>query len=120
MSTLLAIPAIFNYIDNKRDGGTDCRFTNQAQTKSPTEVLHPITGQSIGTVSYVRIGTRDECQSICCRLHRCKAPMKRTAQGLAVEGIKHWFRRGLEECLEGPEGKHWHNAMFYTCLTEYR
>ena len=88
--------------------------------KGARHVYHPFTDQILGTVSWVRPGERDEALSINCRLHGCRFPLKRTAQAMTPLGIKQLFRRGLEDCSEGKAGGPMHNAIFYTCLRDYK
>ena len=90
-------------------------------TKKPSQVYCALTGKSLGTVSWVRPGTADEACSIKCHLHgaACRIPMKRTGASMSPLGIKHFFRRGLEDCADGKPGAALHMAIFYTCLKDY-
>jgi hypothetical protein len=58
-------------------------------------VRHPGTNAIIGSITLVRPGQSTEAQSVYCRLHQCKPPMRRIARAPAEVDIQRWFARGM-------------------------
>lgn len=70
------------------------------------------TGQVIGSIKGLHIGTAKECVSIYCRLHQCSPPLRRIGAAPSNRDILSWFRAGQQECPPGKGGRAAHLRMF--------
>ena len=64
-------------------------------TAAKAFVRHPETNDIMGSISLVRPGSRTEAQSVYCRLHQFKTPMRRAARANTEVDIQRWFARGM-------------------------
>lgn len=72
------------------------------------------TGNTIGSIKGVHVGTKKECVAVYCRLHQCNPPMRRIAAAPTNEAILAWFRAGLQDCPAGKAGRNEHLRLFKT------